>query len=195
VQASYWIAKADTKGDANPPAAVCLASAVSDVETAIASLSAIDHSDELYEMASRCKALAHLKWVHIKIQTTAVNNVPFSESEIAEALAKLEAARQCDPRCDQVDVMEAEVLNTAGKFDQAIDICERAAAKQRESGRGSDSSALVIMSSSMIQMSMALMQQAHYSGDQEALRQAQGGLMDIAKVCTYCRYPSQSSRL
>ena len=86
--------------------------------------------------------------------STYVNNSLLSEDDLASVLEQLQVARSNDPQNEQIDIMEAECLNSAGKFDEAVAVCERAVSRgvERgvERGKKGDSAALVIMSSSKV---------------------------------------------
>lgn len=73
-----------------------------------------------------------------------------SEDSLAEALEQLKIARLADPQNEQIDIMEAECLNSAGKFEEAVEVCEKIVNKGVENGRKGDSAALVIMSSAKV---------------------------------------------
>lgn len=82
--------------------------------------------------------------------STYVNNSLLSEDDLASVLEQLQFARSNDPQNEQIDIMEAECLNSAGKFDEAVAVCERAVSRGVERGKKGDSAALVIMSSSKV---------------------------------------------
>jgi hypothetical protein len=78
-------------------------------------LDTIAASDEsIWRLAQAGKTLAILKLVHLKIQGTAVRNVSLTEEDVSELLAQLAVAKRADPYNEQVHIMEAETLNSAG---------------------------------------------------------------------------------
>ena len=149
-QASYWIAKADVKGG-SPPASDCLSNALEDVNACFAALDSIAADEELSPFTRKCKTLGIIKWVHIKIQlSTFVNNSLLTEDDLSAVFKQLNFARSIDPFNEQIDIMEAECLNSAGKFDDAVEVCEKAVSRAMTRSKRGDSAALVIMSSSKV---------------------------------------------